>query len=1148
MPSIPGLETIHENPDLLEYIQTKEWEGLFDSQSLQRARAYTKSGRLLSLKVLAHLEDEDNNTIVIESSFRGNSQKNYTTHVFLEYDDISRGKLPRWEAFSECTCPVQIACKHGAAALIALNTALARPSITRMTTAKELEIFEWLKELKQSPSAPSSATASQANKNPPTQFLAYCLYPRPDDYDTTPRILLHLGREMKSGQFINTSSSPTADISKEPKYMRPEDAYPTYLIRKGTYGYYDGRGTPVTGSLGGQILKETLKTGRLFLSYERYNKKQPAINILLGDPVTPRLEWAAHTNGSATPEVNFSCRGMLLPTNPAYLLSTDNTEAPTLHLIDTSEHSPETIRHWQNGPTIPARHLSTITPQLVKTQLPTPKKFQHHKLPKTTPIPHLKLHRKNPFTHGGLHLSGQPEPIIAEISFDYAGHSFSPDLGTLPTEKASFTIVTDDSMIEIERDILSEEKYIEQLMEEHQMTPAYEHDPDVHPKHLSSMLPNAGPSDWDIVWTAFTTFSILDLQKDGWQIDQDTSAEFEVWDIGEDQLDTGLEEMPDHGIDWFQFQSSYLTPEGEKCSLLPLLSELLQRLNPDELIHRIENTPDTEKSLFKDPETGNLLTLPVARILALVKNIHDLFGMESPDQPLHKIQAANIADELKLDSSKTLRALAELGNNLKNITSLPKPKVPKSVNAELRDYQLDGFHWLQFLARHSLHGILADDMGLGKTLQTLTHIQAEVSSRRNKKSPALVIAPTSVVGNWEIEAEKFCPNLKVLFLHGLDRKSKFDQIDSHHLVLTTYGLLVRDFEILKEHTFHIVALDEAQYIKNPASKASQMACQLNARHRVSLSGTPIENHLGELWSQMRFLMPGLLGSQEAFRKHFRTPIEKRHDTQAQAALNRRVAPLILRRTKDQVATELPEKTHILHTIPLNKQQIDIYETVRASMDKRIRDAISAQGLGKSQIIVLDALLKLRQICCHPQLLKLPAAQKIKHSAKLDFLTQDLLPTLLEEGRKILLFSSFTSMLKLIEDHLIKEDIPYAKITGQTQKRQRQIDHFQNGDARIFIISLKAGGTGLNLTAADTVIHYDPWWNPAAENQATDRAHRIGQTKPVFVHKLICEGSIEQRIQELQAQKSALVDALLTAETTKLKMDKETLNNLLTPID
>ena len=310
----------------------------------------------------------------------------------------------------------------------------------------------------------------------------------------------------------------------------------------------------------------------------------------------------------------------------------------------------------------------------------------------------------------------------------------------------------------------------------------------------------------------------------------------------------------------------------------------------------------------------------------------------------------------------------------------------------------------------------------------------------------------------------------------------------------------------------------------------------------------MENHLGELWSLMRFLMPGFLGDEKAFNTHLRKPIERDRSTDAQYALNRRVAPLILRRTKDQVATELPEKTEIIHGIEISGKQTDLYESVRAAMDKRVRDAIAAKGLGQSHIIVLDALLKLRQICCHPQLLKSAAAQKVTESAKLEYLTTELLPTLIEEGRRILLFSTFTSMLAIIEEHLISVKIPYLKLTGQTQDRATLVKQFQTGEVPIFLISLKAGGTGLNLTAADTVIHYDPWWNPAAENQATDRAHRIGQTKPVFVHKLVCRGTIEDRILDLQKHKAALVEALLSEETSKLRIDAETLSHLLAPLD
>ena len=470
---------------------------------------------------------------------------------------------------------------------------------------------------------------------------------------------------------------------------------------------------------------------------------------------------------------------------------------------------------------------------------------------------------------------------------------------------------------------------------------------------------------------------------------------------------------------------------------------------------------------------------------------------------------------------------------------------PAGVLATLRDYQLAGFHWMQFLARHGLHGILADDMGLGKTLQTLTHILAEKESGHSGGKPTLVVAPTSVVPNWRAEALRFTPGLRVLVLNGPERKRYFRSIPHADLVLTSFALLQRDLEKLGAVAFHLVVLDEAQNIKNPRAKVAQAACKLKAAHRLCLSGTPIENHLGELWSLMRFLIPGFLGSEEMFNRRFRKPIEKDGDAERNEALKRRVAPLILRRTKDQVAKELPPKTELVHLIELHTSQKDLYETVRATMDKRVRQAIAARGLGRSQIVFLDALLKLRQICCDPRLLPAEISNHVTESAKLDFLT-DLLELLIEEGRRILLFSQFTTMLALIEDHLIRVKIPYLKLTGSSKDRGQLVVDFQTGRIPVFLISLKAGGTGLNLTAADTVIHYDPWWNPAAEAQATDRAYRIGQDQPVFVHKLLCQDTVEERIHKLQHDKGKLAAGILANTDLAASLDPATVRALLDP--
>jgi SNF2 family DNA or RNA helicase len=309
-----------------------------------------------------------------------------------------------------------------------------------------------------------------------------------------------------------------------------------------------------------------------------------------------------------------------------------------------------------------------------------------------------------------------------------------------------------------------------------------------------------------------------------------------------------------------------------------------------------------------------------------------------------------------------------------------------------------------------------------------------------------------------------------------------------------------------------------------------VACRLKAGHRLCLTGTPVENHLGEAWSLFAFLMPGLLGDAKSFTRLFRTPIEKRGDADRRQLLSRRLKPFLLRRTKSAVATELPPKTEMVRWVDLDGGQRDLYETLRLAMDRKVRDAVASKGLSRSAIEILDALLKLRQACCDPRLVKLKTTGKAAPaSAKLEFL-MELLPALVEEGRRILLFSQFTSMLDLIKTELAKVEIPFVELTGETTDRATPVRQFQSGAVPLFLISLKAGGVGLTLTAADTVIHYDPWWNPAAEDQATDRAHRIGQDKPVFVYKLIATGTVEERMLELQSRKRAVAEALFDPDS------------------
>jgi hypothetical protein len=658
-------------------------------------------------------------------------------------------------------------------------------------------------------------------------------------------------------------------------------------------------------------------------------------------------------------------------------------------------------------------------------------------------------------------------------------------------------------------------------------------------------FPDPGRMPVDAFWHEFRGEKVAQLEAIGWRISFGEGVGHQVheadpvkWEtkLSRDEDEDGYEgDFSDGG--WFSLSVGF-DVDGVRHDLMPILAGLLKQDFLEETLDR----PDGGY-VYAPLKNGDALKLPIGRVRRILRHLSALvdpkfFGKAR----VHALDAAALAglEGLGIDAPK---GLEKLKKRLENFSKVEELDEPPELRATLRDYQKDGFRWMQFLARHGLHGILADDMGLGKTLQTLAHLMAEKTSGRSGGRPSLVIAPTSVVPNWRAEAIKFAPGLRVLVLNGADRRKYYRSIPHADLVITSFALLQRDIDKLLGFQYHIMALDEAQYIKNPRAKVAQAACRVVARHRLCLSGTPIENHLGELWSLMHFLIPGYLGTEDTFTKNFRKPIEEEGDIEKNALLKKRIAPLVLRRTKDQVAKELPPKTIMVHLVELHSDQKDLYETVRATMDKRVREAIAARGIEQSQIVFLDALLKLRQICCDPRLLPPDFADGVHRSAKLDYLTE-LLATLIEEGRRILIFSQFTTMLALIEEHLVKTKVPFLKLTGASKDRGQLVEQFQTGKFPVFLISLKAGGTGLNLTAADTVIHYDPWWNPAAEAQATDRAYRIGQDKPVFVHKLLCQETVEERIHKLQIEKAKLADGLLADADIVRKLDATMIRELL----
>ncbi|MFY7697901.1 MAG: SNF2-related protein [Legionella sp.] len=596
--------------------------------------------------------------------------------------------------------------------------------------------------------------------------------------------------------------------------------------------------------------------------------------------------------------------------------------------------------------------------------------------------------------------------------------------------------------------------------------------------------------------------------------------------IDADQIEW-YSQLDEPGNDFFSYQLGILV-NNQKVSVVPLVADLIKRWNQDTLADLSDNL------LIKLPiMTGKVLKIELGRLKPLLRLLLH-YGVKTTTN-LEKLQMKRYQLVLMLEAEQAMAASAArwsgtetLRTKLKQLTllsTLPNIAIPQGLNAQLRDYQHQGLSWLQSLRDNQLGGILADDMGLGKTVQTLAHLQVEQEQQRLTKA-SLIIAPTSLVGNWYEEVKRFTPALRVLIFHGIARSC--DDFNNFDLVISTYGLIQRDKHKFVNHQFYYVILDEAQYIKNSRSKTTQIVQQLKAEHRLCLTGTPLENNLGELWSLFHFLMPGLLGTAKQFRQFFRVPIEKNKDLAKQEILAQRIQPFMLRRRKDQVAKELPAKTEMIRTIELIGKQRDLYEAIRMSMEKKVRDAIALQGMGKSQIVLLDALLKLRQVCCDPKLLAMPEAEMAYGcSAKL-LVLMELLDELMLEGRRVLIFSQFTSMLALIEEQLVAKKYTYLLLTGQTQNRQSLVQRFQEGASSIFLISLKAGGTGLNLTRADTVIHYDPWWNPAAEDQATDRSHRLGQINPVFVYKLITMGTVEETIVTMQNKKRQLVDGILSS--------------------
>ncbi|MEI6808482.1 MAG: SNF2-related protein, partial [bacterium] len=485
-------------------------------------------------------------------------------------------------------------------------------------------------------------------------------------------------------------------------------------------------------------------------------------------------------------------------------------------------------------------------------------------------------------------------------------------------------------------------------------------------------------------------------------------------------------------------------------------------------------------------------------------------------------------DGVDVEVSEEWRSSAGQTNRTVRVEPVP---LGEPLDGILRSYQKDGVNWLRFLEKSGFCGLLADEMGLGKTVQTLAWLQLERLADKARRKPALIVCPTSIVENWVEEARRFVPGMKVISLTGPDRHSRFDQIPGVDLVVTSYAVLRRDVEMYAKQEFSAAILDEAQHIKNPSTQNAVATGKISASHRLVLTGTPVENTVSDLWSIMDFLMPGYLGSHAAFKERYEAPISRGGPDAAvaQVKLRRKVHPFLLRRLKVDVAKDLPPKIERVATCELTPDQKAVYSELLRTSRQRIEGMMSKQGFGKSRMEILTVLMRLRQVCCHLGLLELPGLKPEYPSAKME-LFLELLDEALDGGHRMLVFSQFVKMLHILRDELDRRKVAYCYLDGSTKDRMKVVHTFNTERSiPVFLISLKAGGTGLNLTGADMVIHFDPWWNPAVEDQATDRAYRIGQKRTVYGIKLITKGTVEEKVLELQRKKKAIIGATIESD-------------------
>ncbi|WP_321532025.1 DEAD/DEAH box helicase [uncultured Desulfuromonas sp.] len=1070
---------------LLDQLTKETIRSLCNAKTYQRGQQYFKQGRVLDFEY-------DSDAQVLYASVQGSRGYFYEQEIF--FSDTGSGL----EVEGDCTCPMEYNCKHVVAALLDFLQGLHhdREDVRDRLPPRNKDALDiWRTRVQEAfPVSGDNIVVRDGVRREQLLFVLDC-----EDDGCFCRLLK--SRRLKKGGWGKASSCHVRQILEwyyRPPWVTDKDTEIVSLLHIESPGEAT---LELTGDVGMLALRKMIETGRCFVA-------QPSETPLsFAEPKTLSLGWRTTASG----ERQLHCQLddgealSLIPTIPPCYL--DKKRQCCGELI--SPLSSRELRLLRQLPPVPENRTRELALFMLQTfpgeDIPLPVDVRISNADSTC-VPHLRLMSRELKRGRRVH--------VARLTFDYPPLSFDAEIGANHSEIA--LVEHDGGYWRVKRDSDVEYSALA-FLSDRGFQPATT--AGLSPvRSLDLVFPAETVATSAAMWKAFLN-QLAELESAGWQIDIEPS--FQLRFVAPDELTFDVQETPggwfDLGLDiWI---------EGRKIALLPLLAQYLEQ-------------GETEQPLLVELQDGRWLECPKSVVEPVVETLVELYEKTTLDPsgslslPTARIHAlSSLQESLPGEGMPTTwrgdDKLKELAERLRRFDGIESVAAPRGLAASLRDYQQKGMSWLQFLRDYAFGGILADDMGLGKTLQALAHVLLEKESGR-LDAPTLVVSPTSVLSTWRNEARRFAADLTVMIWHGPQRKTMREQLPEQDLIVTSYALLQRDAELFQSVEFHLLILDEAQAIKNPTTKMAQAACSMQARHRLCLTGTPVENHLGELWSLFHFLMPGYLGGRESFSRLFRSPIEKAGNVERRRELERRIHPFVLRRDKQQVATELPPKTTIVSRIEFESAQARLYESVRSAMSHKVSELLARKGLKKSHIEILEALLKLRQVCCDPRLLKLESARKVKQSAKLERLLE-MLETLLSEGRKILIFSQFTSMLSLIEKELDVRSIGYSKLTGRTRKRDEAIARFQEGEVPLFLISLKAGGVGLNLTAADTVIHYDPWWNPAVENQATDRAYRIGQDKPVFVYKLVAQGTIEEKILDLQEKKRQLAEVVCRQE-------------------